>query len=60
MALNVMVGPSIGTVTVGGHVLRDVRAGVSPDGAEMLLGLPLLNQIGRFTIDSANHKLIFG
>jgi clan AA aspartic protease (TIGR02281 family) len=50
----------IDSVTIGSHVLRDVRAGVTPDGADMLLGLPLLNQIGRFTIDSVNHKLIFG
>jgi clan AA aspartic protease (TIGR02281 family) len=47
-------------VTIGGHVLHSVRAGVTPDRADMLLGLPLLTQIGRFTIDSANHKLIFG
>ena len=50
----------IDSVTIGSHVLRDVRAGVTPDGADMLLGLPLLNQIGRFTIDTGNHKLIFG
>jgi clan AA aspartic protease (TIGR02281 family) len=50
----------IDKVTIGSHALHDVRAGVTPDGADMLLGLPLLNQIGRFTIDSANHKLIFG
>ena len=50
----------IDTVTIGGHVLRDVPAGVTPDGADMVLGLPVLNQIGRFTIDSVNHKLIFG
>jgi clan AA aspartic protease (TIGR02281 family) len=49
----------IDSVTIGSHVLRDVRAGVTPDGADMLLGLPMLNQIGRFTIDSVNHKLIF-
>jgi predicted aspartyl protease len=47
-------------VTIGSHVLRDVRAGVAPDGTDMLLGLPVLNKIGRFTIDSVNHKLIFG
>jgi clan AA aspartic protease (TIGR02281 family) len=50
----------IDAVTIGSHVLRDIHAGVTPDGAEMVLGLPVLNQIGRFTIDSANHKLIFG
>jgi hypothetical protein len=50
----------IDTVTIGSHVLRDVHAGVSPDGADMVLGLPVLNQIGHVTIDIANHKLIFG
>lgn len=50
----------IDSVTIGSHVLRDVRAGVTPDGADMLLGLPVLNQIGPFKIDSANHKLTFG
>jgi clan AA aspartic protease (TIGR02281 family) len=50
----------IDTVTIGSHVLHDVVAGVSPDGADMLLGLSALNTIGRFTIDGANHKLIFG
>jgi clan AA aspartic protease (TIGR02281 family) len=50
----------IDTVTIGSHVLHDVHAGVSPDGSDMLLGLSVLNKIGRFTIDGANHKLIFG
>jgi predicted aspartyl protease len=36
----------IGTVTIGSHVLRDVCAGVTPDGADMLLGLPLLTRSG--------------
>ena len=49
----------IDTVTIGSHVLHDVLAGVSPDGSDMLLGLSVLNKIGRFTIDGANHKLIF-
>jgi predicted aspartyl protease len=43
-------------VTIGGHVLHSVRAGIIPDRADMLLGLPLLTQIWRVTIDSANHK----
>jgi predicted aspartyl protease len=50
----------IDSVSIGSHVLHSVRGAVTPDGADMLLGRPLLNQIGRFTIDSANHKLIFG
>jgi hypothetical protein len=50
----------IDVVSIGAHILHDVHAGVVPDDADMLLGLPLLNAIGRFTIDAANHKLIFG
>ena len=50
----------IDNVTICSYVLHDVPAGVTPEGADMLLGLPLLNRIGRFTIDSANHELIFG
>jgi predicted aspartyl protease len=45
----------VDTVTIGSHVLHDVLAGVSPDGSPMLLGLPVLNKIGRFTIDGANR-----
>jgi hypothetical protein len=37
-----------------------VIAGVAPDGADMLLGFPVLNQVGRFTIDTSAHLLIFG
>jgi hypothetical protein len=40
--------------------VNNVRMSVVPDGTEMLLGLPILNAIGRFTIDSANHQLTFG
>jgi clan AA aspartic protease (TIGR02281 family) len=50
----------IDDVSIGAHVLHNIVAGVGPDNADMLLGMSLLNQIGRFTIDSANHKLIFG
>ena len=49
----------IDTVTIGRHVLHGVLASVSPDGSDMLLGLPVLNQIGRFTIDTAINRLIF-
>jgi clan AA aspartic protease (TIGR02281 family) len=40
------------TLKIGDNVLRNVRAGVTPDGADMLLGFPVLNQIGRFTVDT--------
>jgi hypothetical protein len=42
------------------HTLHNVRATITPANAEMLLLFPVLNQIGRFTVDSANNKLIFG
>ena len=51
---------SVHTFKIGDNVLRDVSAGVTPDGTDMLLGFPVLNQIGRFTIDTINKRLIFG
>jgi hypothetical protein len=47
------------TLGVGGHTLHNVLAGVVPDEAEMLLGFSVLNQVGRFTIDTKNNQLIF-
>lgn len=47
-------------ITVGSHTVNNVRLSVTADGVEMLLGLPVLNAIGKFTIDSANHQLTFG
>jgi clan AA aspartic protease (TIGR02281 family) len=47
-------------VRIGAHVLRDVTAVIVPDDAGMLLPFPVLNQVGRFTIDTNNSKLIFG
>jgi len=47
-------------VKIGAHTLHNVRATITPENAEMLLPFPVLNQFGRFTIDSANNKLIFG
>jgi clan AA aspartic protease (TIGR02281 family) len=49
----------IDTVRVGNRVLHDVIAGVTPEGASPLLGFPVLNQAGRFTIDTKNRQLIF-
>jgi clan AA aspartic protease (TIGR02281 family) len=49
----------IDTVRVGSKVLHDVIAGVSPEQASPLLGFPVLNQAGRFTIDTKNRQLIF-
>jgi clan AA aspartic protease (TIGR02281 family) len=50
----------VATVRVGGHILHDIDAGVMPDGAEPLLGFPVLNQAGKFTIDTTAGQLIFG
>jgi clan AA aspartic protease (TIGR02281 family) len=48
-------------VTVGDRVLSDVEAIVSAtDQALMLVGFPVLNQMGRFTIDTQTKQLIFG
>jgi clan AA aspartic protease (TIGR02281 family) len=42
----------INSMTVGGHVLSDVPASVSPNGAEMLLGFNVLNRVsGKFAIN---------
>jgi gag-polyprotein putative aspartyl protease len=51
----------IDSVAVGSHTVNHVEMSVVPDnGANMLLGLPVLNSIGKFTIDSAASQLIFG
>jgi clan AA aspartic protease (TIGR02281 family) len=49
----------IDTVRLGNRVLHDVLAGVSPEQASPLVGFPVLNQAGRFTIDTKNRQLIF-
>jgi len=40
--------------------LRDVYATVGPHASEPLLGFPVLNQLGRFTIDTIAGVLIIG
>lgn len=51
----------IDSIAVGSHTVNHVEMSVVPDnGANMLLGLPVLNSIGKFTIDSAVSQLIFG
>lgn len=37
----------ISSMAIGGHVLSNVPAGVSPNGAEMLLGSNVLNRVSR-------------
>jgi clan AA aspartic protease (TIGR02281 family) len=50
---------TINTVTVGTHRVSDVHATISPDSAPMLLGMGVLNRIGRFTVDAPNRQLTF-
>jgi predicted aspartyl protease len=53
-------GIDIGSVSVGGHVVRNVHAGVVPDGADMLLGLRVLAEVSpKFTINVATSTLDF-
>jgi gag-polyprotein putative aspartyl protease len=49
---------SVNSITIGSHTRTNVAMSVS-DGT-MLLGLPVLNAIGRFTIDAVSSQLIFG
>jgi gag-polyprotein putative aspartyl protease len=50
----------INTVTVAGHAVHNVRAGVEADNAVMLLSFDVLAQVGpKFAIDTANAKLSF-
>jgi hypothetical protein len=48
------------SLQVGTHTRVHVLVSVNPAGAANLIGLPVLNAIGRMTIDSSNHRLIFG
>lgn len=50
---------TVTAVTIGTHTVNNVTMGVVKDGVNMLLGLPVLNAIGKFTIDSANQRLTF-
>jgi clan AA aspartic protease (TIGR02281 family) len=51
---------TIHQIEIGGHALSNVNAGVSPNSADMLLGFPILNKLGKFTIDTQNNQLVFG
>jgi predicted aspartyl protease len=51
----------IATVAIGGHVLHNAHAGIGPDGAPLLLGFTILQQISpKFSIDTVAGVLIFG
>jgi clan AA aspartic protease (TIGR02281 family) len=47
------------TVTVGTHTISNVHVIVSPNGSPILLGLGVLNRIGRFTVDAPHRTLTF-
>jgi clan AA aspartic protease (TIGR02281 family) len=49
----------ISSMKVGSHYLGNVRAGVAPNGAMSLLGMSVLNRIGKFSVDAANGVLTF-
>lgn len=49
---------SVNSLTLGSHVRTNVLMTISEGGS--LLGLPVLNAIGKFTIDSSANQLIFG
>jgi clan AA aspartic protease (TIGR02281 family) len=51
---------SVNSITIGSHTRTNVSMSVGPDGSMMLLGLPVLNAIGKFTIDAGSSQLIFG
>lgn len=45
-------------IRIGSHVLRNIKAAVS-DG-DLLIGFPIINEIGPFKIDTRNRELVFG
>jgi clan AA aspartic protease (TIGR02281 family) len=50
---------TIDTVRVGKNVLHDVHASITPMGAPMLLGLDVLQRIGKFEVDAPHRTLTF-
>ena len=46
-------------MALGVHIARNVPMTVVPDGVDMLLGLPVLTAIGKFTIDVGPGVLRF-
>jgi hypothetical protein len=49
----------IRSVTIGDRTVENVRAAVTPGTDEMLLDLPTLNRIGRFSFDTPRKQLVF-
>jgi clan AA aspartic protease (TIGR02281 family) len=50
----------IKTLTFGGRDIANVDAVVVPDSGNPLLGMDILRQFGKFTIDTATSQLILG
>lgn len=50
---------TIDTVRIGTHFVHDVHASVMTIGSPMLLGLDVLNAIGKFEIDAPRRTLTF-
>jgi clan AA aspartic protease (TIGR02281 family) len=46
-------------VTLGRHIVTNVRAFVVADNATMLLGGDILRRFGKFTVDNARSQLTF-
>jgi clan AA aspartic protease (TIGR02281 family) len=49
----------ISEVRIGSHVVRNMRAAVTSNRTDMLLGFSVLKAIGPFTIDTRTNELIF-
>jgi predicted aspartyl protease len=47
-------------VRIGRHTLSNVTAGVGQGKSLNLLPFSVLDQMGKFTIDPNNNKLVFG
>jgi clan AA aspartic protease (TIGR02281 family) len=47
-------------LTIGGRTIANVEAGTVPDVGTPLLGMSVLSRFGKFTIDTANSRLILG
>jgi hypothetical protein len=47
-------------LSLGTHLATEVPAVINPVDDDMLLSLPALNQMGKFTIDTPNRQLVFG
>lgn len=51
---------NIHSLSIGSHTLYSVRASVETGDAPMLLGISVLNRIGKFSIDPTANRLTFG